>query len=160
MSIYLDTNVFYNSYCPVEDDENADWVLQQLNTVFQGVTCEWTIIEMFRAFKKQINLQVINRKDADVAINFFLSDIGELSANGFLKIIPVSRSLIMASREQILNSNLYAADALHASVALSQRVDFFITFDSDFKANLGTIKILNPRGVSFKNKILEYKQKH
>lgn len=154
MGVYLDTNIFYNAYCPVENNILADWLLDQLAPRFQGVTCEWTILEMFRALKKQINLEKIDEKAGKIALDFFLSELGEMSAEKQIKIIPVTRSAIMASREQIFNHNLYAADALHATIALASHVEFFITFDKDFRGNLETIPILNPIDPKFKEKVI------
>ena len=155
MGVYLDTNIFYNAYCPVENNALADWLLNQLTPKFQGVTCEWTILEMFRALKKQVNLEKIEEKAAKIALDFFLSELGEMAEEKVLKIIPVTRSAIMASRKQIFDHNLYAADALHAAIALASQVKLFITFDSDFRGNLGTIPILNPLDPEFKEKIIK-----
>ena len=155
MGVYLDTNIFYNAYCPVENNALADWILEQLTPKFQGITCEWTILEMFRALKKQVNLETIEEKAAKIALDFFLSELGEMTEEKVLKIIPVTRSAIMASRKQIFEHNLYAADALHASIALASQVKSFITFDSDFRGNLETLTILNPIDPEFKEKFLE-----
>ena len=155
MGAYLDTNVFYNAYCPVENNALADWILDQLTPKFQGVTCEWTILEMFRALKKQVNLDKIEEKTAQVALDFFLSEIGEMTKENVLEIIPVTRSAIMASRKQIFEYNLYAADALHATIALASQVQLFITFDGDFRGNLHTIPILNPSDPGFKSRFIK-----
>ncbi len=155
MGVYLDTNIFYNAYCPVENNALADWLIEQLTPKFQGVTCEWTILEMFRALKKQVNLEKIEEKAAKIALDFFLSELGEMAEEKVLKIIPVTRSAIMASRKQIFEHNLYAADALHAAIALASQVKLFITFDSDFSGNLESIPILNPIDPEFKEKFIE-----
>ncbi|UCG00646.1 MAG: type II toxin-antitoxin system VapC family toxin [Candidatus Heimdallarchaeota archaeon] len=154
MGVYLDTNIFYNAYCPVENNALADWILNQLTPKFQGVTCEWTILEMFLALKKQVNLEKIEEKAAKIALDFFLSELGEMAEEEVLKIIPVTRSAIMVSRKQIFDHNLYAADALHAAIALASQVTLFITFDSDFRGNLGIVPILNPNDPDFKEKFL------
>ena len=156
MSTYLDTNVFYNAYCPVENNELADWVLNQLKPDLQGITSEWTLIEMFRALKKQVNLGNIEESIAKTVIDFFLSEIGEMVKNEVLKVIPVKSITIMQSRKQVFENNLYAADALHASTAISTKVRSFITFDKDFKGNLETIHILNPMESNFKNNFKTY----
>jgi predicted nucleic acid-binding protein len=158
MGVYLDTNIFYNAYCPVENNALADWLLNQLTPRFQGVTCEWTILEMFRALKKQINLETIEEKAAKIALDFFLSELGEMVEEKILAIIPVTRSAIMASRKQIFEYNLYAADALHAAIALASQVKLFITFDSDFRGNLENIPILNPLDPEFKEKIMIFQE--
>jgi len=44
---------------------------------------------MFRAFKKQVNLGVIDVKDAQVALNFFVADIGEMSKKAVLLLAPI-----------------------------------------------------------------------
>ena len=158
MGVYLDTNIFYNAYCPVENNALADWLIEQLTPKFQGVTCEWTILEMFRALKKQVNLEKIEEKAAKIALDFFLSELGEMAEEKVLKIIPVTRSAIMASRKQIFEHNLYAADALHAAIALASQVKLFITFDSDFRGNLETIPISNPIDPEFKEKFIELRE--
>ena len=154
MGVYLDTNIFYNAYCPVENNILADWLLDQLTPRLQGVTCEWTILEMFRALKKQVNLEKIEEKAAKIALDFFLSELGEMTEEKKLKIIPVTRSAIMASRKQIFDYNLYAADALHATIALASQAELFITFDNDFRGYLETIPILNPIDPKFKEKVI------
>ena len=159
MSIYLDTNVFYHAYCPVEDCEVADWILTQLSSDLQGVTSEWTLIEIFRALKKQVNLEKISEKDAKLAVDFFLTEIGEMSQKQTIHVVPITRQAIMASRYQIFQKNLYAADALHSVIAISRNVKAFITFDSDFKGDLNTIRLLNPREESFKDVLLDLKNK-
>ncbi|MHA2174452.1 MAG: type II toxin-antitoxin system VapC family toxin [Candidatus Hodarchaeales archaeon] len=158
MGVYLDTNVFYNAYFPVENNALADWLLNQLTPKFQGVTCEWTILEMFRALKKQVNLEKIEVKAAKIALDFFLSELGEMAEEKVLKIIPVTRSAIMASRKQIFDHNLYAADGLHAAIALASQVKLFITFDSDFRGNLEITPILNPSDPGFKEKIIKFQE--
>ena len=152
MPIYIDTNVFYNAYCPIEDRIASDWLLKQISSEFPGITSEWTIAEMFRAFKKQVNLERIEEHVARIAVDLFLSEIGEYSQKNKLILIPPKFSLIMASRPLIFNQNLYAADAIHAITATQMKVDAFITFDSDF-AKLENIPILNPAHDDFQNSI-------
>ncbi len=159
MSIYLDTNIFYNAYSPIEDRFTADWLLNQLSSDFPGVTSEWTIVEMFRALKKQVNLNKIENNDAQVVIDLFLSDIGEDTQKKKLFIIPVKKSYIMAARPFIFNENLYAADAVHTITALQAKVDAFITYDGDFK-KLKKIPIINPKKDDFKNSINEIKENY
>ncbi len=144
MPLYLDTNVFYNAYCPVEDNIGAEWILKQISVEFPAITSEWTVAEMFRAFKKQVNLERIEENDARIVLDLFLCEIGELSQKGILILIPVKMSLIMASRQLIFSQNLYASDAIHALIAKQAKVDAFITFDGDFNVDLGGIPILNP----------------
>ena len=156
MSLYLDTNVFYNAYCPIEDASPVDWLFSQLHLDFPAITSEWFLIEMFRAIKKQVNLESIAKKDAEITLDYFLSDVGEMVKNKVLILIPVSQTLIIASRELIFTYNLYAADALHAITALKLETKAFITFDSDFKAPLGNIPILNPSTNNFKSEIAKF----
>ncbi|MHA1169032.1 MAG: type II toxin-antitoxin system VapC family toxin [Candidatus Hodarchaeales archaeon] len=151
MKTYLDTNVFYNAYCPVENNDLADWILDQLTPTFQAITSEWTLLEMFRALKKQVNLGKIAEKEAKTTIDFFLSEISEMSVKNKLELIPVTQFMIIASKRRVFNDNLYAADALHATVAIISNVNSFITFDRDFKVNLGNILILNPQDPGFKD---------
>lgn len=156
--VYIDTNVFYNAFCPVENDKLADWLLNQLNPNLQGVSSEWTILEMFRALKKQVNLKKIEVKDAKVTLDFFLSEIGEMTQTRSLQLVPVSRITIILSRNQIFENNLYAADALHATVAIQEGVNNFITFDRDFPGKLDLIPIINPLEEGFQKKILKLKE--
>ena len=152
MEVYLDTNIFYNAYCPVENNALADWLLNQLTPKFQGITCEWTILEMFRALKKQVNLGKIEEKDAKIALDFFISELGEMTEEKVLKIIPVTRSAIMASRKQIFDHNLYAADALHTVTAQASQVKMF-------RGKLELIPIINPLEPDFKERIIEIQEK-
>ncbi|MHA1257592.1 MAG: type II toxin-antitoxin system VapC family toxin [Promethearchaeota archaeon] len=156
MPIYIDTNVFYNAYCPIEDRFAADWLLKQIDTEFPGITSEWTILEMFRAFKKQVNLERIEDRDAQITIDLFLSELGESIQRKKIILIPVKMGLIMTSRTLIFNQNLYAADAIHVTSATEMKVDAFITFDSHFK-KLKTIPILNPQNDIFQDSILQLK---
>ena len=153
MVLYLDTNVFYHAYCPIEDASIVDWLFSQVHPDFPAITSEWCLIEMFRAFKKQVNLGTISKKNAEIAIDFFLSDVGEMVKKKLLLLVPVSHALIITSREHIFASNLYAADALHATTALKYKASAFITFDSDFKANLKSIPVFNPSSQNFKTSI-------
>lgn len=157
MPIYLDTNVFYNAYCPIEDRFAADWLLKQISSDFKGITSEWSIAEMFRAFKKQVNLKSIEDHDAEIALTLFLSEIGELSQKEKIILIPVKMAFIMAARPMIFNQNLYAADAIHAVTATKMNVDAFITFDSDFK-KFKKIPVLNPKHSNFQKLILDLKE--
>lgn len=159
MSIYLDTNVFYNSYCPIEDKPGADWVLTQITDTFPAFTSEWTLIEMFRALKKQVNLENLEPSDAKIAIDFFLADVGQMEQDKKLLLVPATRVILITSRKQIFSNNLYAADALHYTTAIKSAVHYFITFDSDFKGDLESIPILNPEHSSFQQNILELKKK-
>jgi predicted nucleic acid-binding protein len=153
MTLYLDTNVFYHAYCPIENASLVDWLFSKVHPDFPAITSEWCLIEMFRAFKKQVNLGTISENNAELAIDFFLSDVGEMVKKKHLLLVPVSHALITASREHIFASNLYAADALHASTALKYQACAFITFDSDFKANLKSMPIFNPSSPNFKASI-------
>jgi predicted nucleic acid-binding protein len=159
MALYLDTNVFYNAYCPIEDASLVDWLFAQLRPDFPATTSEWCVVEMFRAFKKQVNLGAIVKKDAEIALDYFLSDVGEMVKNKILQFIPVTQALIIASRGLIFTFNLYAADALHATTALKLESKAFITFDSDFNVPLGNIPILNPFITNFKSEIAKFKSK-
>jgi len=156
MAIYLDANVFYNAYCPIEERFISDWVLRQLTPNFPGLTSEWTIAEMFRAFKKQINLERIEQKDAQLALNLFLSEIGEYIQRNEIILIPVKMSLIMASRPLIYEANFYAADAVHLTTAMQANADAFITFDGHF-STFTKILVLNPKDKNFKSKINQMK---
>jgi predicted nucleic acid-binding protein len=158
MSLYLDANIFYHRYCPIEYAEEVDWLFDQLQPNFPGVSSEWSIPEMFRAFKKQVNLETISADEADYALNFFLTDIGQLTQAGILQFIPVKSSFLMESREQIFGRNLYAADTLHAITCQFTNAKAFITFDSDFKGNLGGIPIINPNQEDYHQKVLSFLQ--
>ena len=153
MALYLDTNVFYHAYCPTEDASIVDWLFSQVHPEFPVITSEWCLIEMFRALKKQVNLETISEKNAELAIDFFLSDVGEMVKKKNLLLAPVSHALLITSREFIFSSNLYAADALHAATALKYNASAFITFDADFKANLQSIPVFNPSSHTFKTSI-------
>ncbi|MHA1187988.1 MAG: type II toxin-antitoxin system VapC family toxin [Candidatus Heimdallarchaeota archaeon] len=131
----------------------VDWLFSQVHPAFPTITSEWCLIEMFRAFKKQVNLGTISEKNAEIAIDFFLSDVGEMVKKKLLLLVPVSHALIITSREPIFASNLYAADALHATTALKYNASAFITFDSDFKANLKSMPVFNPSSQNFKASI-------
>ena len=156
MQIYLDTNIFYHAYCPVEKGSIIDWLFEKLSTEFQGVTSEWAIVEMFRALKKQVNLGIIEEKDANLALDFFLVEIGQMVQDDKIQLKPVSFKSIMAARELIFTYNLYAADALHGITAIKSNVGAFISTDSDFKYDLGTVPIINPLETNFKEKIMNF----
>ncbi|MBN1799909.1 MAG: type II toxin-antitoxin system VapC family toxin [Candidatus Lokiarchaeota archaeon] len=160
MVMYLDTNVFYNAYCPIEDRIEADWILNQLSSEFQGLTSEWTIVEMFRAFKKQVNLDRIEEKDAQIALNLFLSEIGEYSQKKQIILVPVKMAFIVAARPIIFERNLYAADAIHVITAIQSKASVFITFDKDFE-KFESIPVLNPNQSNFRQEVKSFlKQQH
>jgi len=115
MNIYLDTNVFYNAFSPVEEADRADYVLEHLSRRIFGVTSEWTIAEMFRAYKKQVNLGVIDTATANIAIDFFVAEINKMVVEEKLQLVPVKSNLIYSTRTKIFENNLYAADAIHVA---------------------------------------------
>lgn len=157
MKIYLDTNVFYNAYSPVEESKISDWLISQLDANLIAVTSEWTIIEMFRAFKKQVNLKTIEEEDATIALTYFLSEFGDLERSGLLLTVPVSRKSIIGGKRFIFEKNLYASDALHLFQAIDERVSGFVTFDKTFQSRIQEVKLLNPRADDFKTDILKLK---
>jgi len=110
---------------------------------------------MFRAFKKQVNLGVINVKDAQIALDFFIADISEMFKKTVLLLAPITMAAIITARKFIFSYNLYAADALHATIAINSQVKAFITYDEAFKADLDEIPILNPQKESFRTTIKE-----
>ncbi len=158
MTIYLDTNVFYHAYCPVEDPATADWILEQISPEFPGITSELTIAEIFRAFKKQVNLGVIETDKAQDALDFFLADIEEMAQSRTLHLIPVKMGTIVAARQLIFDHNLYVADALHATTALNAHTKGFVTFDADFKGAFENLLILIPTKPTFKIDFLKLKK--
>ncbi len=158
MTIYLDTNVFYHAYCPVEDPVTADWILAQITPEFPGVTSELTIAEIFRAFKKQVNLGVIEVGKAQDALDFFLADIEEMTQSKILHLLPVKMGTIVAARQLIFDHNLYVADALHATSALNARAKGFVTFDADFKGVFENLLILIPTTPNFQKDFIKLKK--
>ena len=68
-----------------------------------------------------------------------------------MKIIPITRELIISSRQLIFKYNLYAADALHPMTTLKNQVSAFITFDSDFNAVNDHIPVINPKNSNIKD---------
>ena len=155
--IYIDTNIYYTKYCPVEDSESVDWIFDQLTPEFSGISNELIIAELFRAFKKQVNLGVINEKDAVIAVDFLIADIRERVELNIVHLIPIKLEDIFNTRSPIFGENLYAMDSLHAVCAERMKVKAFLTFDSDFKKNWGDIKLLNPTQADFKSLFLELK---
>ncbi len=153
MSFYLDTNIFYHRYCPGESNAVIDWLFAQLDYSNQAITCEITISEMFRALKKQYNLGVIEVEELNLTLDFFLADIRILMQDQKLKLIPVSLQTIMKTRDLIVDQNLYAVDAIHGVIALSETPKAFITLDADFKTDFGEIRILNPLSKDFKKTV-------
>jgi len=79
MPIYIDTNVFYNAYCPNEERFAADWLLKQLIPEFPGITSEWTIAEMFRALKKQ-TIPILNPSN-----DTFQDSFNQIKTKNFFK---------------------------------------------------------------------------
>lgn len=131
--IYLDTSVFYHAYCPFEDSKSSDWILDELLVQYHGITSEWTIIEMFRALKKQVNLVRLTEDAATTTLDFFLSEIFDIAKRSQLELIPASLADIIAARAHIFSSNLSGADSLHWQVALASRAKVFVSFDSHFE---------------------------
>lgn len=144
MRLYFDTNLFYYRYCPSENSEIVDSILNQLTSDDIVLTCEIMIAEMFRAFKKQTNLGVIEKSDMEMAINFLLSDIKKLEQENKIQLIPVTMNTIMKSKDFITEQNLYAVDAIHAATAVIHQCDEFLTFDGDFKNIHIGIPIIHP----------------
>jgi predicted nucleic acid-binding protein len=156
MGFYLDTNVYYHRFCPVEHADIADWIFEQFTPEKPGISSQWIIPEMFRALKKQVNLGKINEDDAQIALDFFLSEIGLLAKNKKLVFYSIEMQYLFATRDIIFNQNLYAADALHIITAQITNAFCYITFDSDFKQKFNSIPILNPPSPSFKHEFSQF----
>lgn len=144
MRLYFDTNLFYYRYSPSENSEIVDKIVDQLTSDDIIITCEIMIAEMFRAFKKQANLGVIEKSDMELAINFLLSDVKKLERENKIQLIPITMNAIMKSREYITEQNLYTVDAIHAATAVLHQCDEFLTFDGDFKNIYMGIPIVHP----------------
>lgn len=157
MKIYLDANVFYNAYSPVEESEICDWILEQLSPDFIGVTSEWTILEMFRAFKKQVNLNVIDEDEASIALTYFLTELGDYERNGKLITLPVKRKAIIGGRKFIFEKNIYSADALHLFQAIDAKVSCFLTFDNTLFSRITELNKFNPMLENFKKLLISLK---
>jgi len=153
MVFYIDTSIFYHAYSPIEESELADWVLEQISEKFPACSSEWTIVEMFRAFKKQVNLKKIRDEDAQKIIDHFLAEIHVWQQKKAILLIPVELSAIIETRNVIFTHNLYAADAIHILSAQKMNSTAFLTFDRDFHANLGDIPIFNQDTKDFKKKL-------
>ncbi|MFQ5981227.1 MAG: type II toxin-antitoxin system VapC family toxin [Candidatus Heimdallarchaeota archaeon] len=153
--IYLDTSVFYHAYCPFEDSKSSDWILDELLAEYPGITSEWTIIEMVRALKKQVNLDRLTEDAATTTLDFFLSEIFDMAKRSQLELNPVSLADIIAARTHIFSSNLYSADALHWQVAIASRAKAFITFDSHFEGISKKYGLLlgDPKDAGFQEKL-------
>lgn len=150
--VYLDTNVLYHGYCPTDARNVVEWLFEHLDRGgFTAVCSEWAILELFRAFKKQVNLGIIGERTATVALDFLLADVNAMKHDGRLELVPVHLPLIIGSRPRIFSKNLYAADALHAITAIRHGVSAFVTFDKDFKGDLGKVPLLNAIDASFKH---------
>jgi predicted nucleic acid-binding protein len=153
MVFYIDTSVFYHAYSPIEHAELADWVLDRISPSMPACTSEWTIVEMFRAFKKQVNLKKLVEEDAQKIIDHFLAEIHEWQQIKALFLIPVEFSNIIEARDIIFGNNLYAADAIHFLSAIKMKATAFLTFDKDFHADLKGIAIINQNTKDFQEKI-------
>jgi predicted nucleic acid-binding protein len=160
MAIYLDTNIFYYAYCPVEKSEEIDWLFAQLKPDFYAIASEWIIIEMYRALKKQVNQKTIDDAEAQVMIDYFMTDINEMKEKSYLKLIPVTIDLLIKGRIPIFKYNLYAADAIHLMTAKEWKVDAFISFDTDFQRHLENIKVISPKSEDFKTEIRAISKKY
>ena len=145
MRIYFDTNLFYYRYCPSESSEIVDAIIDHISSGDVILTCEIMISEMFRAFKKQTNLGVIEKTDMEMAINFLLSDVKKMEQENKIQLIPVTMNNIMKSKDYITEQNLYAVDAIHAATAVIHQCDEFLTFDDDFKNIQIGIPIIHPK---------------
>lgn len=159
MTLYFDTNVFYNAYVPTEKaNEIADWLFEQMTEQFPIKTSEWSIIEFFRALKKQENLNNLSSEDVNLISDFFIGDIVRMQQEKILHLIPVTIKLIIRSKRYIFSHNLYASDALHITTAIMNTVSAFVSFDADFNTMSNEIQILNPYASNFKARISKMKR--
>ncbi len=81
-----------------------------------------------------------------------------MSQKNELILVPISKSLVMDTRKEIFERNLYGSDALHVVTAINNSAKAFITYDSDFKGNLGNIPLLYPTDPKFRRKYEELSQ--
>ena len=54
MPIYIDTNVFYNAYCPIEDRFAADWLLKQMDPEFPGINLNGQLQKCLELLKSKL----------------------------------------------------------------------------------------------------------
>ena len=141
----------------LDESEICDWILEQLDSNFVGITSEWTIIEMFRAFKKQVNLGVIDEYEASTALTYFLAELGDYERNGKLITLPVTRKAIFGGKKLIFEKNIYSADALHLYQAIDNEVSCFLTFDNTLLSRITELNMINPLLENFKELIISLK---
>lgn len=107
MKFYLDTNIFYYRYCPIENSKCIDPIFEEIRQshlqkrTFQLISNEIILSEMFRALKKQVNLEVIDLDVAEVALDFFIADIEELIHDGDLVLMLSSKTYLMKTQKLI-----------------------------------------------------------
>jgi predicted nucleic acid-binding protein len=133
--VYIDTNVFLNSilYNPTEniDAQKALLYLQQVvKGEIKAVTSTLTWDEFVWIINKKIDRETSNQKGQQ-----FLEFPNLL----FEK---VSLNVIKKAQDLLLKYSIRPRDGIHLATALVNRIQNFVTFDSDFD-DISEVQIIN-----------------
>lgn len=154
MRIYLDATVFYQTYAPHENSRTEDWIMDDLIPEFGGLTSQWTLLEVARALKKQVNLELLLESDARKLMDVLLVDMLEMQSADILLLEPISLADIINSRQLIDELNLYAADALHYHTARSRKATVLVSHDAHLlRHSTQQLPILCPKTTNFETEI-------
>lgn len=117
--IYLDTNVFIYAVEGAQPLANTSSAILQAveRSELEAVTSELMFAEAL--------VDPFRRRDS-ATVNIYLRS---LDASQGLRVVPVSRNLLVSSARLRAGSSLKLADAIHVATAMSTGCDAFVTND-------------------------------
>ncbi|MHA1930737.1 MAG: type II toxin-antitoxin system VapC family toxin [Candidatus Thorarchaeota archaeon] len=115
--VYLEASALWNLFYGEPGSNLVEFCLAQ-----EQVSCSssvWSYLEIHRGIKKRVNQKEITIDEGHDLKRFIDSHLHRLVSRKKLLEFDVSRNLIEMAKELISTYNLYAADALHFSTAIS-----------------------------------------
>lgn len=164
MRIYFDASSLFKAYWPDPGSENVEWVMEEvLSPQTVGITSNWSLVEITRGFCKRRNLGELSKKEADEAIEFFLSDTRVMKESKKFSLANITEDIISLSIEYVRESNLYAADATHLATAIVTASHLLLVDDKHFQRfkqfqNIQLLPITQPPK-AFQNQLQKFLQR-
>ena len=132
---YIDTSAFVKWYGKEPFEKGAGVIVTLMQKVCTG---EVTLISSFlmvgeaiSTFDKWLRIKVITVEEFNSLVSRFVTDIKELSENGFLFLETVNPAVIMSAVDYIIKYHIPVNDAmhLHSAVVWQHDIDEFICSD-------------------------------
>jgi len=153
--IYFEPSALFKAYIPERGSLNVEFALSLLGRDILGATSLWSLLEIVWGFVKRRNLGEITDEELEDIIEFFISDMEKMEAEGKMKLIEVRREILSDAIELVRQYNLYAADALHIKTAEAINARIILVDDYHFGRIKGATKL---RTLSVESEEREFKE--